>query len=239
MSHVKEAMHNHHQEMVTILGKHVAALLEKSAEANPAALVDFLNNELMPHAKGEEAYLYPAVDPLIKAYGSATATMSIDHEFIGNYVREIEATTATLKAATNGNQAALWKRLQQLTLQLQGIFLLHLEKEERIYLPLFEQYTSAEEQERILNSMHESGTEQPIIKTTIDVRQIPPPQRHPLIFQTFEALQAGEAFRLINDHDPKPLHYQFKYEREGQFTWEYVESGPEVWQVIVGKTAAK
>ncbi len=239
MSHVKEAMHNHHQEMVVTLGKHVAALLEKSAEANPAALVDFLNNELMPHAKGEEAYLYPAVDPLIKTHGSATATMSVDHEFIGNYVREIEATTAALKAATNGNQAVLWQRLQQLSLQLQGIFLLHLEKEERIYLPLFEQYTSEEEQERILNSMHESGTEQPIIKTVIDVRQIPPAQRHPLIFQTFETLQAGEAFRLINDHDPKPLYYQFKYELEGQFTWEYVESGPQVWQVIVGKTTAK
>lgn len=239
MSPVQEAMHNHHQEMAATLGKYAAALVEKSSEANPTALVEFLNNELMPHAKGEELYLYPAVDPLIKAHGSATATMSIDHEFIGNYVREIETTTAALQAASNGNQAALWQRLQQLTLQLQGIFLLHLEKEERVYLPLFEQYTSAEEQERILNAMHESGTEEPIIKTTVDVRQIPPPQRHPLIFQTFEALQAGEAFRLINDHDPKPLYYQFKYELEGQFTWEYVESGPQVWQVIVGKASAK
>ncbi len=239
MSSVQEAMHNHHQEMVTTLGKHVSALLDKSTEANPAALVDFLNNELMPHAKGEEAYLYPAVDPLIKAHGSATTTMSIDHEFIGNYVREIEAATASLENATNGNQALAWQRLQRLALQLQGIFLLHLEKEERVYLPLFEQYTSPEEQERILNGMHESSTQQPIVKTTVDVRQIPPPQRHPLIFQTFNALQAGEAFRLINDHDPKPLYYQFKYELEGQFTWEYVESGPQVWQVIVGKTTPK
>jgi len=239
MSPVKEAMHNHHQEMAATLAKHVAALVEKSAEANPAALVEFLNNELMPHAVGEEKYLYPAVDPLVKAHGSATATMSVDHEFIEIYIREIGATTAALQTATNGNQAALWQRLQQLALQLQGIFLLHLEKEERIYLPLFEQYTSEEEQERILNSMHESGSEQPVIKTIIDVRQIPPPQRHPLIFQTFNDLQTGEAFRLINDHDPKPLYYQFKYELEGQFTWEYVESGPQVWQVIVGKTAAK
>ncbi len=84
-----------------------------------------------------------------------------------------------------------------------------------------------------------STANQPVAKTVIDVRQIPPPKRHPLIFQTFNDLQAGEAFRLINDHDPKPLYYQFKYELEGQFTWEYVESGPEVWQVIVGKTAAK
>jgi len=237
MSSVQEAMHNHHQEMVATLEKHVAALVDKSGNAKPAELVDFLNNELIPHAQAEETYLYPAVDPLIKAHGSATATMSIDHEFIQNYVREIEAATALLDNTPNENQTLIRQNLARLALQLQGIFLLHLEKEERIYLPLFEHYTSTEEQERILNNMHESGTEQPIVKVTVDVRQIAPPQRHPLIFQTFHSLQNGEAFRLINDHDPKPLFYQFKYELEGQFTWEYVESGPQVWQVIVGKTS--
>ncbi len=74
------------------------------------------------------------------------------------------------------------------------------------------------------------------VKSTLDVRTIPPAQRHPLIFQTFDALQPGEAFMLVNDHDPKPLYYQFKFEKEGQFTWDYVEQGPEVWRVQVGKT---
>jgi uncharacterized protein (DUF2249 family) len=73
------------------------------------------------------------------------------------------------------------------------------------------------------------------VVTTVDVRQTPPPQRHPLIFQTFEDLQPGEAFILINDHDPKPLYYQFKFEREGQFTWDYLEKGPEAWRVRVGR----
>ena len=71
----------------------------------------------------------------------------------------------------------------------------------------------------------------------IDVRQTPPPQRHPLIFQTYEELGPGEGFLLINDHDPKPLFYQFKFEREGQFTWEYLEQGPITWQVRIGKPA--
>lgn len=52
-----------------------------------------------------------------------------------------------------------------------------------------------------------------------------------------EALQPGEAFLLVNDHDPKPLYYQFKFEHERQFSWDYVEPGPDVWQVQVGKTA--
>lgn len=73
------------------------------------------------------------------------------------------------------------------------------------------------------------------VKTTIDVRSTPPPQRHPLIFQTYHALQPGEAFLLVNDHDPKPLYYQFKFEHPGEFTWDYLQEGPDVWEVRVGK----
>jgi uncharacterized protein (DUF2249 family) len=69
----------------------------------------------------------------------------------------------------------------------------------------------------------------------IDVREIRPAERHPLIFQTFESLNSGESFVLVNDHDPKPLFYQFKFEREGQFSWDYLEEGPEAWKVRIGK----
>jgi uncharacterized protein (DUF2249 family) len=41
--------------------------------------------------------------------------------------------------------------------------------------------------------------------------------------------------RIINDHDPKPLYYQFKFEREGQFNWTYLQEGPKVWKVEIGK----
>ena len=73
-------------------------------------------------------------------------------------------------------------------------------------------------------------------KTTVDVRAVAPPHRHTLIFQTFEALKPGETFVLVNDHDPKPLYYQFQAERAGEFKWEYTEQGPEVWRVLIGKT---
>lgn len=74
-------------------------------------------------------------------------------------------------------------------------------------------------------------------KLTLDVRVIPPAQKHPTIFQTFEALAPGEAFELLNDHDPKPLHYQLMYEHEGEFTWDYLEEGPQIWRVRIGKQA--
>jgi uncharacterized protein (DUF2249 family) len=38
----------------------------------------------------------------------------------------------------------------------------------------------------------------------LDVREVAPRVRHPLIFSTFDELQAGESFVLVNDHDPRP-----------------------------------
>lgn len=78
----------------------------------------------------------------------------------------------------------------------------------------------------------------PTCKTTVDVRTIPPRERHPLIFGTFDELAPGEALLLINDHDPKPLFYQFQAESRGEFTWDYLEAGPEVWQVRIGRADA-
>jgi len=70
---------------------------------------------------------------------------------------------------------------------------------------------------------------------TVDVRSIPPHDRHPLIFSTFQRLPPGAAMELINDHDPVPLHKQFQAERHGQFTWQVLEQGPQTWRVRIAK----
>ncbi len=67
----------------------------------------------------------------------------------------------------------------------------------------------------------------------LDVREVPPARRHPLIFGTYEALPDGGSFVLVNDHDPKPLYYQFQAEHTGRFTWDYLERGPETWRVRI------
>lgn len=72
---------------------------------------------------------------------------------------------------------------------------------------------------------------------TLDVRTIPPPERHPRIFATFDALPAGGAFEIVNDHDPRPLKYQFEAERPGLLDWKYLEEGPRVWRVRIGRKA--
>ena len=73
---------------------------------------------------------------------------------------------------------------------------------------------------------------------TIDVREVPPRDRHPMIFATFDALTVGESFVLVNDHDPKPLYYQFQAERAGQVSWEPQEEGPERWAIRIARVGA-
>jgi len=72
----------------------------------------------------------------------------------------------------------------------------------------------------------------------IDVRTVPPPERHPRIFGTFDALANGASFELVNDHDPVPLYFKFEETRGGQFEWRYLESGPALWRVRIGRIAA-
>ncbi|RYG72586.1 DUF2249 domain-containing protein [Lentibacillus lipolyticus] len=69
----------------------------------------------------------------------------------------------------------------------------------------------------------------------IHAPDIDPRNRHPRIFEVFDGLESGEFMELSNDHDPKPLHYQLMIEREGTFTWEYLEQGPPMWRIAIGK----
>ena len=71
----------------------------------------------------------------------------------------------------------------------------------------------------------------------VDVRTIHPRERHPLLFRTFDELEAGQAFELVNDHDPTPLFDQFQMERPGTVEWEYLEQGPDTWRVRIGKSS--
>ena len=69
----------------------------------------------------------------------------------------------------------------------------------------------------------------------VDARKYEPKDKHPVIFHTFADLKPGETMELINDHDPKPLYYQFTAEKPGEFEWEYLQEGPDVWRVAIKK----
>jgi len=69
----------------------------------------------------------------------------------------------------------------------------------------------------------------------INVTLIEPRLKHPTIFRVFDDLKGGESLIIHNDHDPKPVYYQLLGERGDIFTWEYLEEGPEWWDVKVTK----
>ncbi|HXF69493.1 MAG TPA: DUF2249 domain-containing protein [Thermoflexus sp.] len=234
---VAEAFREHHRQLLEYLEAYREGPTLSPAELQ--SLRAFLLQDLLPHAQGEERALYPAVEPLIRQHGQATATMRVDHEFIEGYIRQIDGLIQRIQGAEPEGRASAERELRRLLIELYALLRVHMAKEERVYLPLFERYLSLEEQQRVFEAMHPGGAE-PGFKTVqeLDVRSVPPPQRHPLIFQTFEALRPGEAFILVNDHDPKPLYYQFQYERPGQFSWTYLEQGPEVWRVRIGRVAS-
>lgn len=69
----------------------------------------------------------------------------------------------------------------------------------------------------------------------LDVREMVPKDRHSTIFATFRDLAPGASFVLVNDHEPKPLLYQFQAEHDGEFEWWPLEQGPQAWRVRIVK----
>lgn len=71
--------------------------------------------------------------------------------------------------------------------------------------------------------------------SVLNVTLIEPRLKHPTIFERFDALEEGEGFIILNDHDPKPVYYQLLGERGDIFIWEYLEQGPQWWKVSIKK----
>lgn len=69
----------------------------------------------------------------------------------------------------------------------------------------------------------------------LDLRKLDPFERHEKIFELWGKLKVGKTLKLINDHDPKPLYYQFDAEHKGKFDWTYEEEGPKDWIFVIKK----
>jgi len=46
----------------------------------------------------------------------------------------------------------------------------------------------------------------------LDVRDIPPVNRHGRIHEEFDGMEPGETLTIVNDHEPKPLYYEMAAE---------------------------
>ncbi len=70
---------------------------------------------------------------------------------------------------------------------------------------------------------------------TLDVRLLPPPERHHRIFHMLALLDGGEYLTLVNDHDPAPLYRQLEWAQPGVYALEYLVEGPTEWHVRIAR----
>lgn len=221
-----------HRRIRGELDRRVRAALERGTRNDLDGLVALVEGELLGHARAEQQHLYPAVDALVRDHGRATATMEIDHEAIAGHVRTISVSVERLRAAKDrATRMEARAALREALLRLDAVLSVHLDKEERVYLPLIARHMSAAEQEALSARLH--GAEPaPSADTTIDAREIPQRERHGRIFDAFDRLPLGASLVVVNDHDPRPLSYQFETKRPGAYRWDYLERGP-VWRVRI------
>lgn len=71
----------------------------------------------------------------------------------------------------------------------------------------------------------------------LDVRVVSPPQKHPTIHAMLEKLSPGEALRITNDHDPRPLRFEVDHDYPNIYRFDYLQSGPQTWVVDIVRDA--
>ena len=68
-----------------------------------------------------------------------------------------------------------------------------------------------------------------------DGREIPCAVKHGLIIAKWRALPVGQAFVLVNDHDPVRLRNQFAELWPETFAWNYLLQSPKEFRVEITK----
>src|SRR3546814_6959626 len=72
-------------------------------------------------------------------------------------------------------------------------------------------------------------------ETILNSPLVEPQEKHELMFKVFEALRSGETFIIHNNHNPKPGCHQLQAMYGNIFSWEYLQQGPQWWDIRVSK----
>jgi iron-sulfur cluster repair protein YtfE (RIC family) len=153
---VTQPLRDEHRQLLPRIEalRHAAEMVDAAPDRLAAALddvLDFLRGDLIPHARAEDAALYPVVEQVMHAPG-ATATMRRDHV-------EVVALTDELRGLRDGltgaPSAAQRRTLRQVLYGLYGIVRLHFAKEEEVYLPVLDAGLAPDEASAMFHAMHE------------------------------------------------------------------------------------
>ncbi|WAZ25524.1 DUF2249 domain-containing protein [Streptomyces cinnabarinus] len=246
-----EAVEAHHTQLAGELAGRVAMLIA-AADRDPAAadavragLVDFCDQDLLPHAAAEEETLYPVAHDL-PAARLLIDGMLAEHRRLAALVEALRTAGSAVRAATEGRA-------------LQVLFEEHLEKENALILPLLAGSPDIS-LAGLLSGMHDilgghdhghghedeaaesgggcggtcgcGGSDETDVPE-LDVRDVPHSIRHATVFGAIAAVPSGRAMILVAPHDPLPLLGQIEDRHPGAFGVEYLQRGPEAWRLLL------
>lgn len=160
MERPTQPIRSHHASIMTALRsfyeflKGLESMEGKGESEELNKHVHFLTDDLLPHAEGEEKALYPAVEPLLKAHGSATASMSMDHAHLKRLISDLAEKGWKLTEVSDEEAVILRKEMIRLGYQIYGILGVHFAKEEDIYLELMDRHMSPKQVREVVHKMH-------------------------------------------------------------------------------------
>lgn len=248
-----DAVVAHHSELTAALTRHVAQL-RAAARADSDQwreqrqnLLTWLQTELLAHAAAEESALYPPARQQERGR-LLVEGMLAEHQVIGRLVTELESAGTPVDAAGAARALA-------------SVFEIHVGKENTLLVPLLlatEDVSLAKILEGMhdLLGAHSAGDgnhhgaagcgcggdhEDPAaaqapapvlsVDTRLDVRSVPHAQRHAKVLAAISELPADGALVLIAPHAPLPLLAEIERRFPGQIDVQWLQEGPEVWQV--------
>lgn len=124
--HEAHAVLRRHVDNIKLAARELPAVSLDERHELVAPILDFLRNTLLPHLDEEERSVYPAVAEILGNV-EATAPMTYDHIAIRARVVELGAT-----------EDFDVDRLQCILYGLHALIAVHLWKEERLYMSLFD-----------------------------------------------------------------------------------------------------
>ncbi|WP_406430149.1 DUF2249 domain-containing protein [Streptomyces sp. NBC_00631] len=211
------------QRLLAALRPKVALLteLELGADAREAALAtltDFCTGPVRRHLNATDQALYaPAADSpetrlLIQALRTAATALDQD----------IDALTRTDDA----------HRAKAIARSIEARLTTHFTVEQTVLLPALAALTDGEFATLAADFTNLLGG-----AAALDVTGTPHERRRLHVLARYSRLARGEAFTLIDDHDPEILRHEFEAIHPGAFTWDSLRTGPRQWQIRIGRVA--
>lgn len=196
--------------------------------------VDFVTNDVLLRSRAEEETYYragitnPATRHLIEGQVA-------EHRMLENLMQQVRESDSPVRAAAAAKA-------------FEALLVVHHEKDTEILAPALAAATDvefADELQRLEQQMQEfsepsgggcggqcacSGGNTDA-EPELDVRTIPHAIRHATIFGALNSLAAGSSLVLAADHKPQPLLDQLEQRSPGEFSFSYIEEGPELWRL--------